>query len=257
MINNIDPIAISIGGVQIHWYGIFFALGLLFAYLLGEWIFKRENKNPKLLESFFIYLIIGITIGARAFHIIFYDLDYFLAHPVEIFYVWRGGLASHGGVIGAIVAIYLFCKRYKIDFLWMLSRAALATLIVVTFIRVGNFFNSEIVGLPTDSALGVIFLKVDNLKRHPVVLYEALGYFFIFLLSLWLYIKLPFERFTQIGFALILTLAFSIRFLLEYFKTPQSEFANILPLSMGQILSIPFIIFGVVWLIRAKKELNS
>jgi prolipoprotein diacylglyceryl transferase len=252
MVNTIDPVAITIGVVKIYWYGIFFALGLTVAYYLGSWIFKRENRDLKLLEDFFIYLIIGITVGARAFHILFYDLDYFLANPIEIFYIWKGGLASHGGVIGAIVAIYLFSKRKGVDFKWMLARASLGALVVVVFIRIGNFFNSEIVGLPTESIFGVIFSRVDEIKRHPVVIYEALSYLVIFLISIYIYIKS--KNFTEIGFGLILLLGFSSRFILEYFKTPQSEFASTLPLSMGQILSIPFIVIGLLLILKNFKK---
>ena len=254
MIWSADPIAISLGSLQVHWYGILFASGLLGAYFLGEWIFAKEGKDTKLLEPYFVYLIIGITIGARGAHVLFYDFDYFVKHPAEIFMVWKGGLASHGGAIGAIVATYLWCKRYKIDFGWMLARVAMATMIVVGSIRVGNFFNSEIVGLPTTSALGVVFERVDSKLRHPVVLYEAASYFTIFLLLFWLYKRLDSKKFTNIATGLVLTLAFVARFVLEYFKTPQSEFANALPLSMGQILSLPFIAVGVVLLIAGLKK---
>lgn len=252
---HIDPVAISLGSIKIHWYGIFFALGLLSAFFLGEWIFKREKKDPKLLEPFFLYLIIGITVGARLAHVIFYDIDYYLKHPLEIFYVWEGGLASHGGAIGAIIALYLFCKKYKIDFWWMLSRASLGAVLLAPFIRIGNFFNSEIVGLSTNSSFGVIFDRVDNLPRHPVQLYEALGYFIIFFITLWLYLKLDSKTFTKIGTGFVLFSVFILRFFLEYVKTPQSEFANLLPFSMGQILSIPFILVGAFLLFKAFIEL--
>ena len=254
MVWNANAIAVSFGSLQIHWYGIFFAGGLLAAYFLGEWIFAREGKDKKLLEPYFVYLIIGIIIGARGAHVLFYDFDYFAKHPLEIFMVWRGGLASHGGALGAIAATYLFCKRYKIDFSWMLARVAMATMIVVGSIRIGNFFNSEIVGLPTKSVFGVVFERVDNIARHPVVLYEAVSYFAIFLLTFWLYKRLDSKRFTNIATGVVLTLAFVARFILEYFKTPQSEFANTLPLSMGQLLSLPFIIVGLILLIIGMKR---
>ena len=249
---NINSIAFSLGPIQIHWYGIFFALGLLSAYYVGEYIFKREKKNIKLLEIYFLYLIIGITVGARLFHVVFYDFDYFLAHPLEILQVYKGGLASHGGVIGAIIATWLFCKKYKINFWWLFSRAALGGLALAPFIRVGNFFNSEIVGLPTKSVFGVVFERIDTIPRHPVVLYEALAYFLLFLFAFYLYKKLNLQKFTQIGAGVIITGVFIIRFFLEYFKTPQSEFANILPLSMGQILSLPFIFIGIALILLPK-----
>ncbi len=253
---NINPIAIHIGIIQIHWYGIFFALGLLGAYYVGEYIFKREKVDTKILENYFIYLIIGITIGARLFHVLFYDFDYFKKHPIEIVQVWKGGLASHGGILGALLASYIFCKRYHLNFWWLFSRAALGGLILAPFIRIGNFFNSEIVGTPTNLPWAVVFERVDQIPRHPVVLYEALGYFILFLLAFVLYHKISAKKFSQIGAGVIIVGVFLIRFFLEYFKTAQSEFAKILPLSMGQLLSIPFILAGVtIILFSSRKKL--
>jgi len=184
MVWNIDPIALHLGAIELHWYGITFATGLLLAYFIGEWIFKREGVDTKLLDPLFMHIVIGITVGARLFHVVFYDPIYFMHHPLEILQVWKGGLASHGGAIGAILAIWLFSKKYKLDFWWLIARAIPSTFALATLIRIGNFFNSEIVGLPTKAAWGVVFERVDNLARHPVVLYEAFGYFLIFLLTI-------------------------------------------------------------------------
>jgi len=256
MVWNINPIAFSIGSIEVHWYGILFASGLLLAYFLGEWIFKKEGIDTKLLDPLFVYIVIGITIGARLFHVIFYDPIYFLHHPLEILMVWRGGLASHGGAIGAIIAIWLFCKKHNLNFWWLFARAIPSTFILATFIRIGNFFNSEIIGLPTKAPWGVIFERVSSEPRHPVVLYEALGYFFIFLLTIFLYLKLDSKKYTKIVPGIAIFLAFTLRFFLEYVKTPQAEFANILPLSMGQILSIPFIIGGLYLSFKGLKSVK-
>ena len=253
---NVNPILFSFGAIKIHWYGVLFATSLLIAYYIGEWMFKRENKDIKLLEHLFIYIVVGLTIGARAFHVLFYDFDYYKAHPIEIFEVWKGGLASHGGFLGVIIALLLFCKRYNINFWWLISRVSIPAILVGAFIRLGNFFNSEIVGLPTNSNWGVVFTRVDNIPRHPVVLYESLSYFLIFFIMLYLYKKLSPNTFTKIGFASILILGFSARFILEYFKTSQSEFANHLPLTMGQILSVPYIVAGIILLIYSIKNLK-
>jgi len=254
MVWNTDPIALHLGSIELHWYGITFATGLLLAYFIGEWIFKREGVDTKLLDPLFLYIVIGITIGARLFHVLFYDPIYFMHHPLEILQVWKGGLASHGGAIGAILAIWLFSKKHKLEFWWLIARAIPSTFALATLIRIGNFFNSEIVGLPTKAPWGVVFERVDNLARHPVVLYEAFGYFLIFLLTIVLYLKLNRDKFTKIVPGLAIALAFILRFVLEYFKTPQAEFANILPLSMGQILSIPFIIGGLILLFNGLKR---
>ncbi len=253
---NVDPIALHIGPVQMHWYGILFATGLLLAYFIGEWIFKKEDVDTKLLDPLFLYLVIGIVVGARLFHVIFYDPEYFSHHLLEILEVWKGGLASHGGAIGAILALLLFCKKYNINFWWLIARAMPSTFILATLIRIGNFFNSEIVGLKTNEPWGVIFKRVDEFPRHPVVLYESAIYFIIFLTLIVLYKKLSKDKFTQIAPGFAIAAAFSARFILEYFKTPQAEFANILPMSMGQILSLPFIAFGLflLWYLRGKVD---
>ena len=254
MVWNIDPIALHIGAIQMHWYGILFASGLLSAYFIGEWIFKKEGVDAKLLDPLFFYIVVGIVVGARLFHVIFYDPIYFSQHPLEILQVWKGGLASHGGAIGAILAIWLFTKKHNLSFSWLLARAMPSTFALATFIRIGNFFNSEIVGLKTNMPWGVIFERVDNFRRHPVVLYESFAYFIIFIILLAMYKKLTKEQFTNIATGFALFASFSVRFFLEYVKTAQAEFANILPLSMGQLLSLPFIALGLFLLIRGIKN---
>jgi len=251
---NIDPILLNLGAIKLHWYGLLFASSLLIAYFMGEWMFKREKQDVKLLEQLFIYIVVGLTVGARLAHVLFYDLDYYLAHPLEVIQIWKGGLASHGGFLGVFIAIWLFCKRYNMSFLWVVSRAALPAMLVASFIRLGNFFNSEIVGKATNANWGVVFDRVDTIPRHPVVLYESISYFLIFLLLLYLYKKLPAQRYTNIAIGLVLTLGFSARFVLEYFKTAQSEFANDLPVTMGQLLSIPYIVVGLILLFFALKN---
>ncbi len=251
---DINPIALKIGPLQIHWYGIFFATGLLLAYLLGEWIFKKEKKESKLLEPLFLYIVIGIVVGARLFHVLFYDPIYFLHHPLEIFQVWKGGLASHGGAIGALLGVYFFSRKYNINFWWLFARAMPSTFILAAFIRIGNFFNSEIVGTKTSVPWGVIFTRKDDVIRHPVVIYESISYLIIFLITVYLYKKMPKEQFTKTVPGLAISLAFAIRFILEFFKTSQAEFASYLPLSMGQILSIPFIIGGIFLIIYQNRN---
>jgi len=253
---NIDPILLSIGPIKLHWYGLLFALGLLGGYQIAEYMFKREGKDIKLLEPLFLYIVIGMVVGSRLAHVLFYDFSYFSKHPIEILYVWRGGLASHGGFLGVILALWLFSKKYNFSFAWLLSRGSIVAMLVATFIRIGNFFNSEIIGIKTNSSFGVIFDRVDNFPRHPVVLYEALSYFIIFLILLYLYRNISLEKFTKIAFGLTLTLGFGARVFIEQFKTTQSEFATSLPLSMGQMLSIPFILIGVALLIYGLKQKN-
>ncbi len=251
---NIDPILLKIGPIQMHWYGLIFALGLLGAYSIAEYIFKREGRDTKLLEPLFLYVVIGLLVGARLAHVLFYDPDFYLAHPAEILKIWHGGLASHGGFLGLMMGLWLFSKKYKIELLWLLSRATIPAMLVAAAIRIGNFFNSEIIGKATDGTWGVIFSRVDSTPRHPVVLYESISYLIIFTLLFWLYKKLDEKKFTNIALGLTFLLGFSARFVLEYFKTAQSEFATALPITMGQLLSVPFIIIGILLIIRGSKK---
>ncbi len=244
---NIDPIIFQYGFLQLRWYSLLFIGSILVAFEIAKYIVKKEKVNID-LDDLILPMLLGIIIGARLFHCLFYEPEYYLKHPIEILYIWKGGLASHGGIIGAIIALYLFTKKHKINFWWAFARGAFVALLVDSAIRIGNFINSEILGLPTNSNFGVIFQRVDNIPRHPVQLYEAISYLVLFLIVAFLYKKLPPKKFTQIVPGLIITIGFLIRFFLEYFKTPQAEFENLLPLSMGQILSLPFIFFGI-WLI--------
>jgi prolipoprotein diacylglyceryl transferase len=245
-IQNIDPIIFQYGPLQLRWYSLLFVGSILLAFEIAKYIVKKEQIKVN-LDDLILPMLFGIIIGARVFHCLFYEPEYYLKHPLEILYIWKGGLASHGGIIGAIIVLYWFSKKYNIDFWWAFSRGAFVALLVDSAIRIGNFINSEILGLPTNSNFGVIFQKVDTIPRHPVQLYEAISYFILFIIIAILYKKLPSNTFTRIAAPLIIGIGFLIRFILEYFKTPQTEFANILPFSMGQILSLPFIVFSI-WL---------
>jgi prolipoprotein diacylglyceryl transferase len=188
----------------------------------------------------------------RLVHCLFYDPKYFLAHPLEILEIWKGGYASHGGAIGLLLAVYWYCRRAgRPTYLWLLDRLAIAAVITGAFIRIGNFFNSEIIGVPTDSVFGVVFLRVDALRRHPVQLYEAITYLAIFLVMLWLYRT---KRATANGVltGTYLALVFSARFGLEFFKTPQAAYEAGNAITVGQYLSVPFVVVGVVLLLRAR-----
>jgi prolipoprotein diacylglyceryl transferase len=190
----------------------------------------------------------------RLVHCLFYDPKYFLAHPLEILEIWKGGYASHGGAIGLLLAVYWYCRRAgRPTYLWLLDRLAIAAVITGAFIRIGNFFNSEIIGVPTDSVFGVVFLRVDALPRHPVQLYEAITYLAIFLVMLWLYRT---KRATANGVltGTYLALVFSARFGLEFFKTPQAVYEAGNAISVGQYLSLPFVVVGIALLIRAHRN---
>ncbi len=254
---NIDPVLLNLGLLKLHWYGLLFAIGLLGAYMITESMFKKEALDIKAVEPLFLHIFIGMIVGSRVFHVLFYDLSYYLAHPIEIFYIWQGGLASHGGFLGVITALWIFSKKYNISLNWLLSRGAVGAMFIATFIRIGNFFNSEIVGDRTNTNWGVIFDRIDSFPRHPVVLYESLSYFLIFILLYGLYKTISYKKFTKIAFGLVLVLGFGSRLFIEQFKSIQSEFASALPLSMGQMLSIPFLLVGLFLLIKGLYSAKS
>jgi len=260
---NGNPEIIRIGGLAIRWYGVLFASGFIIGYQIMNYIFKSENKQTKLLESLIFYVIIGTIVGARLGHCFFYEPEYYLTNPLEIIMVWHGGLASHGGAIGVLLALWIFTHRHKqIDLLWLLDRIAIPTALVASFIRIGNFFNHEIIGKPTDVPWAIVF----NIYRgrevigftppvHPSQLYEAISYLLIFLLLFYFYKKRILQN-EGVPFGLFFVLVFTARFLIEFTKAPQADFEKYLPLSMGQLLSIPFILVGIYFVVRGFKEKN-
>lgn len=242
---SVNPIAISIGSLHVFWYGILFATAILSGLEFMKWVFKQEGKNIEMLDSMFVYIVVGIIVGARLGHCFFYDPSFYLAHPLKIFAVWEGGLASHGGGLGVIIALYLYVKKYKLNFLWLLDRVAIPTALFGFFVRLGNFMNSEIVGSPSDVSWAVVFSRVDSLPRHPAQLYESFSYLLIFLFLTYIYINYRKKLKNGTLFGLFLTLVFSVRFLVEFVKVKQADYdTSFLMMSTGQALSIPFLLLG-------------
>ncbi|MCX7907936.1 MAG: prolipoprotein diacylglyceryl transferase [Ignavibacteria bacterium] len=256
-----NPEIFRFDGFAIRWYGVLFALGFIIGYQIMVYIFKRENKPLKELESLILYIILGTVIGARLGHCFFYEPDYYLRNPLEILMVWHGGLASHGGAIGILLALWLFSRKHKkINLLWLLDRLAIPTPLAAAFIRFGNFFNHEIIGKPTDVPWAIIFNIYQGRQVvgttppvHPSQLYEAFAYIGIFFLLLIFYKKNIFQR-PGMPLGLLFTLVFTARFLIEFTKAPQADFEQFLPLSMGQLLSIPFILVGLFFLLKKQKS---
>lgn len=237
----------------IRWYSLFFALTFVVGYMILKKMFARDNRPPGDVDKLVVSIMLGTIIGARLGHCFFYAPGYYLSHPIEILQVWHGGLASHGGVIGILTAIYIFVRKNKqYSFLWVVDRVVIPVALGGLFIRTGNFFNSEIVGRPTDMPWGVIFTHIDTVTRHPAQLYEAICYFLIFLLLGGIYLKKQFPEGWLFG--LFMVLVFTCRFVLEFLKEYQESFEATLPIDMGQILSIPCIIAGICLLIYAKKN---
>jgi len=202
-------------------------------------------------------MIIGVVVGARLGHILFYEPAYYFSHPMEILKVWHGGLASHGAAIGVLISLYLFSRKHKRSYLWVLDRIAIVVPLSGAFVRLGNLMNSEIYGDPTSLPWGFVFMRSgETLPMHPTQLYEALSYLVIFSLLWWMY--RTGRKVNNPGFliGLMVTLVFSARFLIEFVKNPQVGFESTMVINMGQILSLPFVIGGllVMWWSLRKSE---
>jgi prolipoprotein diacylglyceryl transferase len=251
---NADPILLSFGSLQVHWYGLLFAAAILSGLEFMKWVFRLENKDESVIEPLFLYTVVGIVVGARLGHCLFYDPDYYLANPMKIFAVWEGGLASHGGGLGVLIALYLGCKKYKVDFMWLIDRLVIPTALFGFFVRMGNFMNSEILGKPTDVPWAVVFERVDTLPRHPAQLYESFSYLVIFFILAYFYKKNYKTLKKGFLFGLFLVLTFTVRFLVEYVKVRQADYSLDIGLTTGQLLSIPFLIVGFVFIFWSAKK---
>ena len=246
-----SPEIFEIGGFAVRWYGLFFALSFFFGYLIMLKFFNREGVPVKLLDELTTYMIIGTIVGARLGHVFFYEPEWYLAHPVKILKVWEGGLASHGAGIGIILSILIFSYVRKKPFLWVMDRIVIVVALAGFLIRMGNLMNSEIYGLPTSLPWGFMFLKSTTpsdglLPRHPTQIYEGLSYLAIFFILWWYYYKKDGKPALGFLFGLFMILVFGMRFLIEFIKEPQVGFEKNLTLNLGQMLSIPFVIAGII-----------
>jgi phosphatidylglycerol:prolipoprotein diacylglycerol transferase len=242
---NMAPDIVQFGPLRIRWYGLFFALAFMSGYLIMAQIYRREGRSLENLSNLFAYLFFGTIIGARLGHVLFYQPDYYLKHPWEILMIWQGGLASHGGFAGVIIAVYLYLKKYReMSFLQLADRLAIPCLLAATLIRIGNFFNSEILGTPSNLPWAIVFTRVDNIPRHPAMLYEGVAYFLAFCALYIAYWKSSVIQFPGRTLGMTLVVCFLARFMIEFVKENQVPFEENLILNMGQLLSIPFIVAG-------------
>ena len=251
---NLENIPI-IGALSIRYYGVLFAAGFVFGYLIFMRIFKTEKISIEVLDKLTLYMVLGTVIGARLGHVFFYQPDYYLSHPHEILFIWHGGLASHGAAIGILIALYLFVRKEKKPYIWILDRISIAIALAGFFIRMGNLMNSEIYGIQTDLPWGFIFVRNNEIMpKHPTQIYEALAYLLIFIVLFRLYFKNKGQFRPGLLFSLFLILVFTARFLIEFVKEVQVPFEQQMTLNMGQWLSIPFIILGSILLFRTLKS---
>ena len=252
---DISPDIFSIGPIIIRWYGLLFALSFLVGYQIMSVIYSKERRSEHELNDLIWYMILGTVLGARLGHCLFYNPGYYLSHPVEILEIWKGGLASHGAAIGIVSAIYLYVRKTKeITFLWLMDRLVIPVALSGFFIRMGNLFNSEIIGKPTNASWGFVFTSIDNIPRHPAQLYEAVAYLIIFFILFAFYFKTKGKFKQGFIFGLFLILVFTFRFFVEFIKENQSLFEEKMFLNMGQLLSIPFVVIGIYLLFRRNKK---
>ncbi|MCR5363623.1 MAG: prolipoprotein diacylglyceryl transferase [Bacteroidales bacterium] len=259
---NANPELFHIGGFAVRWYSLLFVSGFILGFFIFQWFFKREKLDPRLLDSLLVTLIVGTIVGARLGHCLFYQPDYYLGSWegfLEIFMPWKGGLASHGGTIALFIAMWWFAhkygKRHGFDFVWLVDHLSIAVCFAATFIRLGNLFNSEIYGGVTNLPWGFVFVRNGETEpHHPTQLYEALSYLILglVLLAIYKYRSEKTWRGTFIG--LFLIGCFGSRFLIEFIKNDQVDFEAGMALNMGQILSIPFVLLGIGFLVYAYKK---
>ena len=260
-------IAIDLGFFQLRWYSFFWFFGLVIAYFIVKKLYKDKGIKDELFDPLFIYCFLGILIGARLGHCLFYEPGYFLSsgtHIIEMFlpihkmndgsWVFTGyeGLASHGGTLGLMIALFIYCRLNKVGLWTVLDFIAIATPITACCIRLGNLMNSEIIGKVTDVPWAFIFKQVDDMPRHPGQLYEAIVYLIFFFVGWAFYRKWPKKTGTGFFFGLCLTLIFTARFFIEFTKVNQVDFEEGMFFDMGQLLSIPFIIIGILCMIGGK-----
>ena len=280
---NPDLVFFHLGPLAVRWYGLCWLVGFAVAYLLVRRLYREQKIKDELFDPLFIYCFMGILLGARLGHCIFYEPDYFLTSVrgiIEMFlpirfvdgninyagnwlfqltggaaaFVGYEGLASHGGTLGLMIALWLYVKKTKLSLWPVLDNIAIATGSMACFIRLGNLMNSEIIGKVTDVPWAFIFERVDQMPRHPGQLYEAIAYAILFGILWYLHKRMPEKIGTGWYFGFCLAYIFTFRFFIEYTKEVQEAFEASLPLDMGQILSIPFVILGVWCMVRARQS---
>lgn len=270
---NVDPVAFALGPLQVRWYGICWAVGFLLGYILMSKVYKREKMPEWAMDSLLLYMLVSTVIGARLGHCLFYEPEYYLPRPIEILKIWEGGLASHGGAIGILIGLWLYVRKFNkstkkqkgekqhITYLWLLDRIVIPVCLVGALIRLGNVFNSEIYGTPTTLPWGFQFVRGNEqffgpdgelLPCHPTGLYEAFFCLVTMALLLWMYYKRNLgDKRPGLMFGTFLVIIFGSRIAIEFLKNVQVAFEKNMVLDMGQWLSVPFVIVGIVMIVRS------
>ena len=272
---NPSPEMFNIGGFAVRWYGLLFACGFIFGYYIIQKFFKRQNIPVKVLDQLTIYMLVGTVVGARLGHCLFYEPGYYFSNPWQILNLRQGGLASHGAAIGILAALWIFSRKEKKPYYWIVDQIVIVVALSGFFIRTGNLLNSEIIGSPTTLSWGFIFEQVPftlndlgslsqplvavlnkygNIPRHPTQIYEAMVCLFVFVLLFWFYWKKNAESKPFFLTGLFMVFIFGFRFFVEFFKDVQVDFERSLTLNMGQWLSIPVVLVGVLLIIYSFKN---
>jgi prolipoprotein diacylglyceryl transferase len=267
---NIDPELVKIGPLSVRYYGVMFACAFICSYYVFARIFRKENLPIEHLDKLTMMVVLGTIIGARIGHCLFYEAGYFLSHPFEMIFPFRGkpgvdfeftgyqGLSSHGGALGILTALYLFLRKHDYNTLWLLDRMGIVVSFSAFFIRMGNLFNSEIYGVETSMPWGFIFLQRDEvMPKHPTQLYEGLSYLAIFAFLHTIYNRTSGKFRPGLLFGIFLTTIFTARILIELIKENQVGFEENMILNMGQILSIPFALAGIGMLIYVLRKKDT
>jgi phosphatidylglycerol---prolipoprotein diacylglyceryl transferase len=243
---NFDPTFFSVGPLQLRWYGLIWAAAFLLGQQFVSVIYRREGRENRESDYLFIAALFGTIIGARLAHCLIYEPAFYLAHPIAILKVWEGGLASHGGAVGMLLALWFCARRFSVpSYLWLLDRVAIPAALGAALVRLANFLGSEIVGRPTSGTWGVIFDAVDQVPRHPVQLYEASAYLIMFALLLVIYLRRGARTPHGLLSGIFLAGVFTARFILEFFKAPQAAYEANFAITVGQWLSVPFVLGGL------------
>ena len=255
-INNLDPIAITIFNIDIRWYSLAYIIGLILAIQFGKFLIKKNNFfnfSSNILDEYLPFAIIGIILGGRLGYILFYDLNFFLQNPINIFFIWEGGMSFHGGLVGIIIISVFFAKKNSLEFYKFTDLLSLITPIGLFLGRLANFINSELIGIPTNVPWSVIFIKIDNLPRHPSQIYEALleGIMLFLLLN----IIFKFKKIKGLMSSYFLIFYSIFRIFSEQFRLPDEQIGYIFNvISMGTLLSLIMLITGVFLLRYAKNN---
>lgn len=253
---DVNPALFHLGSFEVRYYGVLWAVALGISAYIFHHIMIREGLSEKTFDSVFWFGVISTVLGSRLGHCLFYDPGYYLTHPVEILDIRQGGMASHGAAVGLLIGLWLFSRKNKLPYIWSLDRISIVVAISGVAVRLGNLMNSEIYGTVTSLPWGFIFVRDgETLPKHPTQIYEALCYLVLFVILLWMYYKKDLARRRPgVMFGFFLIILFGTRFLIEFIKNPQVDFEQNMVLNMGQLLSIPFIVAGVVILWRALKQ---